>query len=519
MCGIWAYLKKNDNIVPRLFNAIKVRGPDSSNVVFASTYHLVFHRLAIHDLSRAGDQPFIFDLGDHRQFIYMCNGEIYNYHVLLKRFPTIKPNSTSDCEIIGHLFKLFSENFESVVKLLDGEFAIFGIVVKDEKIERTMAARDPFGVRPLYWGSNLNATVYSSLIAGIPEKMKAYHFNPGYLMDNNVIKRYFNVKIQEVTTHNDIVSSLVRSVLKRMSSDRPMGFLLSGGLDSSLVVAVASKILNIPNIHTFSIGMPGGTDLKYAKVVAEYLGTHHTEVHFSPTEGLSMIPKVICATETYDITTIRASVGQYLLAKYISQQTNIKVILNGDGADEAQMGYLYNYFHPNTEAAHHDSLRLLSEIHCFDGLRVDRCLGAHGLEARVPFLDPDFVSACLSVPVDMRVPTTTRMEKQFIREAFEMSYPGILPHEVLWRKKEAFSDGVSKVEESWSETIKNSLSNVRIVNKPHLQPLTSEAAFYRNVFDHHFPGQEHIVPHYWLPKWTDATDPSARTLKLPANTQ
>lgn len=521
MCGIWAYiLKSGSNIaVPRLYDTVKVRGPDSTNILYETNYFFAFHRLAIHDLTSAGNQPFVFDLGKGRHFIYMCNGEIYNYDLLLQGFPEIVPSSRSDCEVIGHLFKLFSEDFERVVRLLDGEFAIVGIVVKGTEIERTVVARDPFGVRPLYWATNADGTTYSSLLRGIPTGLKAMHFLPGYFRDNNTLKRYFVIKTSHMeTAHDMIVKSVIRCVAKRMSTDRPMGFLLSGGLDSSLVVAVAVKILNIPRVRTFSIGMPGGTDLKYAKMVADFLGTEHTEVHFSPVEGVTTIPKVINATETYDITTIRASTGQYLLAKYISEKTDIKVILNGDGADEAQMGYLYNYFHPSHEAAHQDSLRLLDEIHCFDGLRVDRCLGAHGLEARVPFLDPDFVNMCLSIPVELRVPTETRMEKQFIREAFEMYCPRILPQAVLWRKKEAFSDGVSKVEKSWSEIIQESIGPQLIATKSHIQPPTPEAAYYREIFDQIFPGQQHILPHYWLPKWTDSTDPSARTLKLPANT-
>ena len=522
MCGIWAYLKKKGSTtaVPRLYDSVKVRGPDSTTIISEPNYFLAFHRLAIHDLTPAGDQPFVFELDEGRQFIYMCNGELYNSNLLLKGFPEIKTQSKSDCEVIGHLFKLFSEDFEQVVKLLDGEFAIVGIIVKDGEIERTLVARDPFGVRPLYWGTNPEATTYSSLMCGIPDGMKAFHFPPGYFSDNLTMKRYFGFQLRVIkTSHQSIVDSLIRCVAKRMSSDRPMGFLLSGGLDSSLVVAIAVKVLKIPKVRTFSIGMPGGTDLKYAKIVADHLGTQHTEVHFSHLEGLVSLPKVVCATETYDITTIRASVGQYLLAKYISEKTNIRVILNGDGADEAQMGYLYNYFYPSFDAAHHDSLRLLDEIHYFDGLRVDRCLGAHGLEARVPFLDPDFVNSVLSAPVEMRVPIGGRMEKQFIREAFEMYCPGILPPCILWRKKEAFSDGVSKLEHSWSDIIKNALRSHRILQKPHIQPTTSEAAYYREIFDQSFPGQHHILPHYWLPKWTDATDPSARTLKLPSNNQ
>ena len=505
MCGLWAYIQFKGGVIRIPYNlALQARGPDSTREIQEKNYAMSFHRLAIHDLTESGDQPFIFDLGE-RKFVYMCNGEIYNYKQLIIEHD-LNPTSNSDCEVIGLLYRKYGD-FEKVVKLLDGEFAIVGIIVGDN-IERIFSARDPYGVRPLYWASVPNGYIFTSLIAGL--NTKAHHFPPGYIGDTGRFKKYYIPK-QVDTSHKLLVETVIQCVKKRLDSERPIGFLLSGGLDSSLVVAIATRILGI-KARTFSIGMNGGTDLEYAQKVAEHCGTDHMEVIFSPIEGLSYIPAVVNATETYDITTIRASVGQYLLAKAIREHTDIRVVLNGDGADESQMGYLYNYFAPNPESAHQDSLRLLDEIHCFDGLRVDRCLGAHGLEARVPFLDPKFVEVCLGIPVSLRVPTKDRMEKQFIREAFEMYYPDILPKEVLWRKKEAFSDGVSKTTESWSEIIQKATVGEPISKRDYIQPRTCEASFYSRIFDRMFPNQRHIVPHYWMPKWTSSTDPSARML-------
>lgn len=508
MCGIWAYIQLSGGTIKIPYNsAIKARGPDNTKEILGQNYAMVFHRLAIHDLE-GGDQPFTVELGESK-FIYMCNGEIYNYKKLIADH-SLRTTTNSDCEVIGLLYHKYG-CFEKVVNLLEGEFAIVGMLLKGERIMNIFSARDPYGVRPLYWSMVNDGIVFSSLISGI--ETQAYHFPPGYIGDMYNFKRYYSPRQIVDTSYETLVKTVIRCIEKRLDSERPIGFFLSGGLDSSLVVAIATKILGY-KARTFSIGMSGGTDLEYAKKVSTHCGTEHTEVLFTPTEGLAEIPAVIGATETYDITTVRASVGQYLLAKHIRNNTDIRVILNGDGADEAQMGYLYNYFAPNPEMAHRDSLRLLNEIHCFDGLRVDRCLGAHGLEARVPFLDPEFVEACLKIPPLLRVPSKNRMEKYFIRKAFQTCYPGLLPEEVLWRKKEAFSDGVSKVSESWSEIIKDATKNEPIVKYRINPPPTPEAAFYSRIFNSLFPNQRHILPHYWMPEWTDASDPSARTLSL-----
>jgi asparagine synthase (glutamine-hydrolysing) len=302
-----------------------------------------------------------------------------------------------------------------------------------------------------------------------------------------------------------------------------LGALLSGGLDSSLVCAVASKILGVKSLNTFSIGMTGGTDLKYAKEVADHIGSNHTEIIFTPEDGLNAIDSVLDATETWDITTIRASVGQYLLGKYISQNTNIKVILNGDGADEVEMGYLYFYLAPNLEEAQQESEKLLEQIHRYDGLRVDRCISIHGLEARLPFLDQDFVDYYMAIDPILKMPTKERMEKQLIRDAFATLYPDILPNSVIYRKKEAFSDGVSSREKSWftiiGEWIDQKITQEEYDSRDisiYGECKSKESYYYMKHFVEKFGHSAiGVIPGYWLPNWIETGgEPSARVLTV-----
>lgn len=518
MCGIWLCIDGAGGSP----TANARRGPDHTTVYNHPEFKMVFDRLAIHDLTQDGNQPFTEHLTHEEEFVYMCNGEIYNYREIVERHGFVMTTG-SDCEVIGKLFALYRD-IRAVVAELDGEYAIAGIVLKRKKLDTIIIARDPFGVRPLYWATSGHGFVFSSLLAGIEGISGAEHVPPG---DTWMIRKHdtqFNSYFSRdwiPKTMTDIdqlfartTSALISAVHKRLSSERSIGFLLSGGLDSSLVVAIAVQMIGKENVRTFSIGMPGGTDLEYARRAAVYLGTQHTEVLFTAEEGIAAIPEVVRACETYDITTIRASVGQYLLANYIAKNTDIKVVLNGDGADEAEMGYLYFYNAPNEEEAHYESINLLRNIHQFDGLRVDRCLAAHGLEARVPFLDPEFVQAMLSVPASLRIPTKKRMEKQFLRDAFFRLMPDLLPLDILYRKKEAFSDGVSKTTDSWFKILQRSIQcEVPVDTRySHIQPMTAEAAYYRKLFDQMFPGQHEVVPHYWMPNWSKTTDPSARTL-------
>lgn len=499
--------------------------------------HLCFHRLSIHDLSHHGDQPFVHHFKGMKVTV-MCNGEIYNWKELIDRFD-IRMSSHSDCEVIGHLFQKCNFDIEKTVSLLHGEFALVLIAEHANGQRDIYAARDPFGVRPLYYAHNKRGIVLSSLLAGITRldaSLRGDHLPPGCILhcarEETVLTSFYDIRtrIHEAKLHTAdmyshykrVTDALIQAVRYRLDSDRKIGFLLSGGLDSSLIVAIAVKILGVKNAHTFSIGMDGSQDLLYAKKVAQHLDTKHMSVYFTPKEGCASIYNVVEALETYDITTIRASIGQYRLAKYISESTDIKVILNGDGSDEVSCGYMYFHHAPSGKAAHEEAIRLLREIHRYDGLRVDRTLSHFGLEARVPFLDPLFVEAYLSVPRAWRTPDKSvgQMEKQFLRDAFHTLYPDLLPPEVLYRTKEAFSDGVSgqvswyEILQKWCNDMVSEEEFAVAKKKEHIQPETKEAYFYRDIFDSMHPNHAQILPHYWMPKWTHAKDPSARTLKI-----
>jgi asparagine synthase (glutamine-hydrolysing) len=560
MCGLWAYFLRSG----RLFDekayvmhdpwkhASANRGPDKYVELCGSDYHMCFHRLAIHDMSIEGDQPFFFEWEDGTTVHLMCNGEIYNYEALVEEHHLQSSlESKSDCEVIVHLLRKMNYDVVAVCKLLQGEFAFVARVEHPSGHVHIYAARDTFGVRPLYIGDTMKGVIFSSMlagIAGIDPMAKGRHFIPGYTYSECQTDHSSPVwtpfaDVLPVTPHTDtqrmqnqkqdmyqkITASLIEAVRTRLSSEREIGFLLSGGLDSSLVVAIAAKILGVQRPKTFSIGFEkDAPDLVHAREVAAFLNTDHTEVIVSTEEAIKEVPFVIKAIETYDITTVRASTPQYMLARYISENTNVKVIMNGDGSDEVACGYLYNYFAPSAKHAHRDATRLLSEIHYYDGLRVDRTLGAHGLEARVPFLDPAYVQTYMSTPCEWRRPSkdpqSQRMEKQLLREAFAHVYPNILPENVLWRQKEAFSDAVSMKSKSWYKVLQDHIEpmisdtdySVFRMKYEYLPPVSKESYYYRKRFEELFGHTcEEVVPHFWLPQWCAATtEPSARALAI-----
>jgi len=551
MCGIWGVISIRDITKEqikswyRLFDSVKPRGPDKSTVTHIGKVVYGFHRLAIHDLTPLGDQPFIF-YKFNKVYILQANGEIYNYKELAEKYDLVKDlKSDSDCEIIAHLYFKF-KSMEAVAKELRGEFA-FALTEITDGCYKTYLCRDPIGVRPLFYsfdkdgGNIFFASTLSGVIDSSVDEGKV--FPPGSILEItehlHKFKQYYSYNYNSLTNTGtnlqmtkpmtmdwEITSRLINAVKVRLDSDRPIGALLSGGLDSSLVCAIASKLLGCTGLKTFSIGMSKGTDLEYAKKVSEHLNTSHTEVFFTPQEGLDAIDQVLQVTETWDITTIRASVGQLLLGRYISSNTDIKVILNGDGADEVEMGYLYFYLAPNAREAQEESVKLVKEIHRFDGLRVDRCISSHGLEARLPFLDQDFVDYYMKIDPELKIPTKTRMEKQLIRDAFAKLYPGILPQEVLYRKKEAFSDGVSSKEKSWFELITEWI-DVQVPDKEfemrdmnlYSTCKSKESYYYRKRFNELFNKtvllSNGVIPHYWLPNWVETNgEPSARVLQV-----
>jgi len=541
MCGIWAVLGPlaAQPAIRAYLDALKARGPEYAALATdISGMLLGFTRLAINGLTPAGHQPFI-DGGLYT----VCNGEIYNYKELAKRHALSLADGTSDCAVLPPLFRVLTPT--ELCRTLDG---VFATIIVDTPNNRVFVARDPYGVRPLFQAKYTDGSiVWSSEVKGVPPGYASITpFQPGtyciYDMNGAVLeeRRYHTIPTVKLAhfhgpynlkeAQRALRASLITAVKKRLLSDRPIGALLSGGVDSSLIAAIAARELGKDGkrLTTFSIGMPGSTDLKYAKMVAEHINSIHHEIVVEPKNFLEAIPTVIQAIESYDITSVRASVGNYLVGKYIKEHTDIKVVFNGDGSDEIGGGYIYFYAAPNDEAFETESERLLEEIHLYDVLRSDRCISSHGLEPRTPFLDKSVVATWRSIDTYFRRPRKAtlegrgaKMEKQVLREAFDTD--NYLPFEVLWRKKEAFSDGVSATHDSWykrciefAQTKGITVDIIKhITDGWHNPPLTEEAYWYRVLFEESYGADAaNLIPRMWMPRWVSgASDPSARTLK------
>ena len=337
----------------------------------------------------------------------------------------------------------------------------------------------------------------------------------------------YEEEVYKNIVYGNIYEALMNAVKKRVvgTSDRKIACLLSGGLDSSLVAALVNKYYD-GELETYSIGMPGSEDVKYAEIVATHLGTKHTSIIVSEAEFFAAIPEVIRTIESYDTTSVRASVGNYLLGKYIKAHSEAKVIFNGDGSDELAGGYLYFKAAPSDVEFDRECKRLLADIYAFDVLRSDKSISSHGLEPRTPFLDRGFVDYYLSLPAALRNTNKKGVEKQLIRQAVATFDPHLLPSSVLWRRKEAFSDGVSSLQKSWYQIIEENIAELinsgalclpadADANYEHINvPTTLEQKYYRHLYDRYYPSTAYIVPYFWMPKFVKATDASARTLAL-----
>jgi len=445
------------------------------------------------------------------------------------------PEGTSDCAVLPHLLQTLP--LKEVCRTLDG---VFAFVYVDMEKDILHVARDPYGVRPLFQATyGYGTIVWSSELKGIPQGYTSVaQFPPGtyrtYSIDGAMLEEYRYHTVPHVKQaglqQRDIAKivlhdALTSAVHKRLLSDRPIGALLSGGLDSSLIASIAARRLAMEGkkLHTFSIGMPGSTDLEYAAKVAKHIDSIHHQIVLTPEDFLAAIPQVIHDIESYDITTVRASVGNWLIGKYIKENTDIKVVFNGDGSDEIGGGYLYFYAAPSDEEFEAESERLLEEIAMYDVLRSDRSMAAHGLEARTPFLDKNVVATWRAIDTKMRRPSKgtvdgrgVQMEKNILREAFDNT---LLPFEVLWRVKEAFSDGVSSTQDSWYKRCiahAKTQNLVQLEDDAHNPPKTEEALWYRTVFEQIYgKAATKLIPRMWMPRWiATATDPSARTLNL-----
>jgi len=527
MCGFLTYFGHDYDLsqLEEASRKISYRGPDTSSYkAISHNVVMTFHRLAIMDTSSLGDQPLFHP--EDASLSLVCNGEIYNYKSLIDTFK-FQVKSNSDCEVILHLYKKYG--IEKTIKMLDG---VFAFTLYDGKKNILFSSRDSFGVRPSFigWDSRGGVAIASEIKALVDICDKSIiPFPPGSWWASDVpcaftgLNVHFDNKFQkgdEKEFCKNIKNLLTNSVKKRMMSDREVGCLLSGGLDSSLISAlVASMTDDRKKLKTFSIGMEGSPDLDHAKIVADHIGSDHHSIQLSQQEFLDAIDVVIYNIESYDTTTVRASVGNYLVSKYIRENTDVKVVFNGDGADEVCMGYVYNKHAPSVDDFYNENIKLIDEIYMFDVLRSDRCVSSNGLEARTPFLDKKFVEYYMSIPPEMKMfGSNKRPEKYLLRKAFEKS--NLLPDEVLWRRKCAFSDGVSSIENSWHKTLQKFINshvsdeefNREKVNIDHCSPALKESYYYRKIFEKFFRGKSHVIPHFWMPNWTDTIDPSAREL-------
>lgn len=504
-----------------LYNKLTHRGPDDHKVEHFLKGVIGFHRLAIMDLSSSGAQPF----RDEKGNLLVCNGEIYNYLDLKKECLGHTFLSHSDCEVLLPLYKLWG-----IAKLVDHLDAEFALVLWDQERKKIVAARDPMGIRPLFYGKTKEQKIAfaSEAKALVDICIEVAPFPPGHYFDGDKFVSYLKLshvqafsKEPEKTILEGINKRLVNAVIKRLQSDAEIGFLLSGGLDSSLVCAIAQRQSKKP-IRTFSIGMEkDAIDSKYAAEVAKYIGANHTNVDMNVSDVLSALRPVIYHLETWDITTVRAAIGMFLVCKYIREKTNIKVVLTGEVSDEL-FGYKYTDFAPSPEEFQNEAAKRVDELYMYDVLRADRSIAAHSLEARVPFSDKDFVSYVMSIPPVLKM-NTRNMGKFLLREAFkvENAEKKWLPDSILWRDKAAFSDAVghSMVDElkAYAEKeVTDDELNQAALKYPYRTPFTKESYLYRKIFEEYYPGRSSLILDYWMPNQTwkncQVKDPSARVL-------
>ncbi len=519
MCSIFCLTGKSIPLAEaeKAFYATVSRGPDMSEFLETETGVLGFHRLAIMGLSAAGMQPFF--RGNNA---CVCNGELYGFREIRRRLEAkgYVFRSASDCELLLPLYELYGTD---MFARLDAEFAC---VIYDGAKKEYIAARDPIGIRPLYFG---HAPDGSICFASEPKNLvpivkgKVMPFPPGHYYRGGKFVRYRDVTQPKGRAEGgmdeicrNIREKLVAGIRKRLDADAPLGFLLSGGLDSSLVCAVGASLLKKP-IRTFAIGMEGDAiDLKYAREVASYIGSDHTEVTMTREEVLSSLEEVIRALATYDITTVRASMGMYLLCKKIHETTDVRVLLTGEISDEL-FGYKYTDFAPSAAAFQAEAVKRVRELHMYDVLRADRCISVHSMEARVPFGDLDFAEYVMSVDPEYKLNRYGK-GKYLLRRAFEGD---LLPHDILYREKAAFSDAVghSMVDDlkAYAEARYGDDWQLRAERYAyHAKPFTKESLLYREIFERYYPGQAEMVAGFWMPnrEWEgcDVADPSARVL-------
>ncbi|MCF0106269.1 MAG: asparagine synthase B [Holdemanella sp.] len=519
MCTIIGYTKKDASktILHEALRPTTSRGPDDERIVDTGNGLLGFQRLSIMGLTPEGMQPF-----ERKGNYVVCNGEIYGFKPvrddLMQKGYTFL--SDSDCEVLLPMYEQYGLD---MFKMLDAEFAC---ILYDKTLNTYIAARDPIGIRPLYYGYDKEGNI---IFASEPKNLvsltdKIIPFPPGHYYINGEFICYRNMsEVKEVieddveTICKNIHDKLINGVKKRMDADAPVGFLLSGGLDSSLVCAISQSLVDKP-IETYAIGMSqDAIDLKYAKQVADYIHSNHHEIIITRKDVIEAIEPVIKALATYDITTIRASIGMYLICKAIHEQSDIRVLMTGEISDEL-FGYKYTDFAPNANAFQKEAEKRIRELHMYDVLRADRCISVHSLEARVPFGDLDFVEYVMAIHPEKKMNVYNK-GKYLLRHAFESDE--ILPYSILMREKAAFSDAVGH---SLADEIKayadKQYSDEEFEKGCEMytfsKPFTKESLLFRDIFEKYYPGQAEMVVDFWMPnkEWDgcNVNDPSARYL-------
>ena len=547
MCGIVGILgigEQTDALrgqALEMSKRIRHRGPDWSGIYCGGSAILAHERLSIVDPT-SGRQPLY--AADGKQ-VLAVNGEIYNHGNIRKRLAGKYDFQTgSDCEVILPLYR------EKGVELLEEISGIFAFILYDEEKDDFLVARDPIGVIPLYigWDKEGRTLVASELKAleGFADHYQPFPPGHYYKGSGGQLVRWYkrdwesydNVKNNGASAR-DVKVALEDAVKRQLMSDVPYGVLLSGGLDSSVISAVAQKYAARrvetgglkgawwPQLHSFAVGLKGAPDLEKARLVAEHIGTVHHEINYTIQEGLDAIRDVIYFIETYDVTTVRASTPMYLLSRVIKSM-GIKMVLSGEGADEVFGGYLYFHKAPTAQAFHEETVRKLQKLHMYDCLRANKSLAAWGVEGRVPFLDKEFLDVAMSLNPEAKMCPGKTIEKKIVREAFE----DLLPESVAWRQKEQFSDGVGY---SWIDTLKqmtsDAVSDEQMAHAaerfPINPPQNKEEYYYRTIFEEHFPSESaaHSVPSVpsvacstaealaWDESFQGLNDPSGRAVK------
>ncbi|NXM57992.1 ASNS synthetase, partial [Illadopsis cleaveri] len=543
MCGIWALFGSDECLSVQCLSAMKIahRGPDAfrfENVNGFTNCCFGFHRLAVVD-QLYGMQPIRVK---KFPYLWLCyNGEIYNFKQVRKSLGVCSRSQVFCGLFESHLSLLGIIQAATLFSSQSFWMSLMDVMLMLNTV-RDLIFFPSLQVSGCLKGLiNLkhSTSLCSKVEPFLPGHYEVLDLKPSGKVASVELVKFHSCKDEPLHVACDTVEALpsgfdleiVKSnirilfenaVRKRLMAHRRIGCLLSGGLDSSLVAAVLLKLMKEVNINyplqTFAIGMENSPDLLAARKVAAHIGSEHHEVILNTEEGIQAIEEVIFSLETYDITTIRASIGMYLVSKYIRKKTDSVVIFSGEGSDELTQGYIYFHKAPSPEEAAEESERLLKELYLFDVLRADRTTAAHGLELRVPFLDHRFTSYYLSLPAELRIPKNG-IEKYLLRLSFEDS--NLLPKEILWRPKEAFSDGIASVKKSWfsilqdyiDQQVDDLLLEKAAEKYPFNPPKTKESYYYRQIFEKHYPGRSSWLPHYWMPRWVKATDPSARTLK------